>query len=211
MPTLLHISASPLTDRSFSGRVADAFVSAWRVANPGGVVDTLNVWEEDLPDFDAIGASWKVKAMSGQAPNAEEAALFERVHAVGKRFLAADRYLFSVPMWNFNVPYRLKHYIDLLVTPGVTFGFDPAKGYFGLVPSDRPVQLVLSRGGTYYAPGEPLAALEFQESYLRGILGFIGLTNVETLKVECTAFGPDVAEPIVAQVSEAARERAATF
>jgi FMN-dependent NADH-azoreductase len=56
-----------------------------------------------------------------------------------------------------------------------------------------------------------MGALEFQESYLRGILGFMGLTNVSTLKVECTAFGPDVAEPIVAQVSEAARTAAIGF
>jgi FMN-dependent NADH-azoreductase len=186
-------------------------VSAWRAANPGGTVDSLNVWAEDLPEFDAIGASWKVKAMSGQAPNAEESALAARAYAVANRFAAADKYLISVPMWNFSVPYKLKHYLDVIVQPGVTFGFDPAKGYFGLLPSVRPVQLVLSRGGTSYGPGEVMGALEFQESYLRGILGFMGLTNVSTLKVECTAFGPDVAEPIVAQVSEAARTAAIGF
>ncbi|MDP2313489.1 MAG: NAD(P)H-dependent oxidoreductase [Pseudomonadota bacterium] len=209
MPTLLHISASPLHEGSFSSRIADAFLASWRESNPGGTVDTINLWTEQLPAFDAEGATWKLKTMAGVAPSPEDAAVYARIRGVADRFLAADKYLISCPMWNFSVPYTLKHYIDVLVQPGLTYGFDPAKGFFGLVP-DRPVQLVLTRGGSY-APGQQLAHLEFQRSYLEGVLGFIGLTDTRAIVMECTGYGPAVSDPLLAQASAEAAVAGQTF
>lgn len=206
MSRLLHVSASPLNSSSYSGQVAASFVESWRVAHTDSVVDELNVWAEDLPLFDALGASWKTKVMTGQTPSRDEVEAVGEVTALCERFLAADHYLFSVPMWNFSIPYRLKHYIDALVQPGLTFGFDPASGgYVGLCPPDRPVLLVLARGSTAYGPDEAFGTLEHQESYLRGILGFIGLTDVRSITVECTAYPAEVSAPLL----ESARERAA--
>lgn len=211
MPNLLHISASPMNSGSFSGRVAASFVEAWRVAYPGSSVDELNVWSEPLPKFDAVASSWKLKVTAGQLPTQEEVAAIQPVIDVCTRFLRADHYLFSVPMWNFSVPYTLKHYLDVVVQPGLTVAFDPASGFSGLVPSERPVQLVLSRGNTAYVPGGMFDGCEFQESYLRAILGFIGLTDVRSIVVECTAYPAEVCEPLLSTAFQEAQVAASTF
>ena len=109
MITLLHVAVSPLKKDSYSAQVGAAFVDAWKASHPDGVVDTFHLWSDPLPAFDAVGASWKIKTMAGQASDAAERALFDRVKVVADRFLAADQYLFSVPMWNFHIPYPLKH------------------------------------------------------------------------------------------------------
>lgn len=211
MTRLLHVSASPMSGLSFSHRVAASFVDVWRTAHPGSVVDELNVWSEPLPEFNAVAASWKGKMMAGQTPTSKEVASVEQVLDVGVRFQAATHYMFSVPMWNFSVPYRLKHYLDVLVQPGSTFAFDPGVGFTGLVPADRPVLLVLSRGNTAYGPGEPMGHYEHQESYLRSILGFIGLTDVRTITVECTAYPAEVCEPLVSAACAQAEAMAPAF
>jgi FMN-dependent NADH-azoreductase len=211
MTTLLHVIASPqASTSSFSGKVADAFIKAYQETHPTHVIDTLDLWNEPLPALGALSASWKTKVMMGQPPTADEDAERAILQTTVDRFMAADRYVFSVPMWNFSVPYRLKHYIDVIVQPGMTFGFDPAKGYFGLVPGQRPVYVVQSRGGSY-AAGTPMASMDFQAPYLDLILGFIGLTNVTTQLVECTALGPQVSDPIVAQAIRDAMRAGATF
>ena len=211
MVRMLHIAVSPLNGGSFSARIAAEFVNSWNESNPDGTVDLFNLWSEPLPPFDAVGASWKIKTMGGQDPDAAEQALFVRVKAVVDRFLAADQYLFSVPMWNLHIPYPLKHFIDVIVQLGLTFGFDRAGGTVGLVPSDRPVQLVLTRGGTGYGSGGPLEGADHQEPYLREILHFIGLTDVRSIVAEGTSYGPQVAQPALDRALAEARAAAKEF
>ncbi len=210
MAKLLYVTASPQdASASFSRKVGDAFVSAWKETHHDGVVDSFDVWTEKLPEVGPLAASWKVKSMSGETPTAAEDAERQLIQVTADRFLAADAYVFAVPMWNFQIPYRLKHFFDVIVQSRMTFGFDPAKGYFGLVPSERPVHLILSRAGSY-AAGTPMAAMDFQKPYLEAVLGFIGLTKVTTQLVECTAYGPQVSDPIVAQcLAEAMKAGAA--
>jgi len=196
--TLLHVAVSPLNQGSFSARIAAAFVDCWKEAHPDGDVDMFHLWSDPLPAFDAVGASWKIKAMYGMVADAEEQALFDRVKVVADRFLAADKYLFSVPMWNFHIPYPMKHFFDVIVQPGLTFAVSET-GTTGLVPSDRPVQLVLSRGSPGYGPGGMFDGWDHQEPYLRGILKFIGLTDVRSIVIEGTAYGPQVADPALAK------------
>ena len=101
----------------------------------------------------------------------------------------------------------------MIVQPGVTFAVE-ATGPVGLVPADRPVQLVLSRGSLGYGPGGAFDGWDYQEPYLRGILKFIGLTDVRSILVEGTAYGPQVADPALehglAQATEAASKFAPT-
>lgn len=211
MPKLLHIAASPQPeDRSFSKRVAKEFVGAWQEANPSGEVDELDLWVETLPEFGATSASAKVKRMVGAPLTESESAATVAVDAAIRRFLGADRYLISLPMWNFHVPYKLKHYLDVIIQPGKTVGFDPAKGYFGLVPSERPVQLILASGDTY-EPGRPLASMDFLRPYLTATLAFIGLTEIDVIISDATAFGPATSEPILAKAIEDAKVRARRF
>ena len=77
-----------------------------------------------------------------------QAKAWKRVTGVIERFKSADWYLFSLPMWNFGVPYVLKHLIDVIVQPGLTFSFSPTEGYKGLVTGKKAVA-VYARGGAY--------------------------------------------------------------
>lgn len=197
MSKLLHVVASPQPlANSFSRKVAEAFISAYRETHPSDSVDVFDLWAEPLPEFGPLSASWKVKTMTGVAPLPEEVAEVAAVHKTIDRFLSADRYLFSIPMWNFNMPYKLKHFFDTIVQPGRTFGFDPARGYFGLVPADRKVQVIISSAGSY-AQGSPMASFDNLRPYLTTVLGFIGLTNVDIITSDCTAFGPAVSDPVL--------------
>lgn len=110
-------------------------------------------------------------------------------------------------MWNFGVPYKLKHYIDVLVQPVLTFSFTPAEGYTGLV-TGKPVVAVYARGGAYGA-GTGTEGYDKQSDYLRHVLGFIGFTDVKQIFVEPTLAGPNAKEAAIAAVKQETAELAA--
>ncbi len=207
MARVLHVQASPMGQLSFSARVAAAFFDAYRAARPADQVETLDLWQTDLPAFDFTAASGKYKIMRGLAHGAEEARTWERVVATVDQLKAADKVVVSAGMWNFGIPYRLKQWLDVVVQPTLTFSFDPASGYTGLV-TGRPVQLLLASGGEYPA-GTPMAGYDFQKPYLETIFRFIGFTDVRTLRVEGTL--SPAAEPNLAALAAQAREAARRF
>jgi len=110
--------------------------------------------------------------------------------------------LFSLPMWNFGVPYVLKHLIDVIVQPGLTFSFSPTEGYKGLVTGKKAVA-VYARGGAY-GPGTGAEAYDLQSKTLGGILGFIGITDVTSIFVESTLAAPADLEATVKKAKELA-------
>lgn len=208
MAKILHVQASPMGDAlSFSTRVARAFLDAYRASHPADTVDALDLWKADLPAFDFTSASGKYKVMRGLAHAPDEARAWDRVVAAVSRLKAADKVVVSAGMWNFGIPYRLKQWLDVVVQPGLTFSFDPAKGYTGLV-TGRPLQLLLASGGEYPA-GSPAAACDFQKPYLEWIFRFMGFSDIRTLRVEGT-LSPD-AERNLAAVRGAAEEAARSF
>jgi FMN-dependent NADH-azoreductase len=93
-------------------------------------------------------------------------------------------------MINFGIPSSLMAYIDYVVRPGVTFRYGN-NGPEGLIKGKK-AYLVVARGGNY--SHGPMQAFNFQDTYLKTILGFIGITDVEVIAVEGIAFGPEVAE-----------------
>ena len=91
-------------------------------------------------------------------------------------------------MWNFSIPYKLKHYLDVLIQPSLTFSFSPESGYKGLVTS-KPAFVAFARGGEY-PPGSPGEALDFQSKYVLTALGFIGFTDIRVVIAEPTQGDP---------------------
>src|ERR1044071_4470549 len=128
MPTLLHISASPRGHASESLRIGKVFTSAFAESHPDAAVEHWDLWDGSLPDF-AMGARAKMTVFSGQTPQGPEAEAWAAARRVFERFAAAERLLFSVPMWNGSIPYVLKQFIDVVSQPGWVFGVDPATGY----------------------------------------------------------------------------------
>jgi FMN-dependent NADH-azoreductase len=210
MSKVLYIKASPINERSYSAAVADAFVEAYKKANPKDEVKVLDLFAARLPAFDDAAVSGKYKIMHGKPHSAKEKQAWEKVVAVINEFKNADKYVMAVPMWNFSIPYRLKQYIDVIVQPGQTFTVDSAGNYKGLV-TGKPVLVVYARGGEYPA-GTAAEAFDLQKKYLELILGFIGFTDVRSVIVEPTlAAGPAVAEQKRAAAIEKAGKMAREF
>lgn len=189
MARLLYIESSPRQARSHSTAVAETFLVAYQATHPGDEVDRLDLWAENLPRFDGEMLNAKYSIMHGEQPAASEQAAWATVEEIFARFNAADKYLFSVPMWNLGLPYVLKHYIDIITQPGLAWSFDPASGsYQGLVRGK--VAVVFASGGMYH-PGSGAEALDMQKPSFYNWLGFIGLTEVSTITVAGTLFGPE--------------------
>jgi FMN-dependent NADH-azoreductase len=210
MARLLYIEASPRKERSASIQVAREFAESYRRSHPGDQVELLDLWKTRLPPFDGDVINAKYRILHGETHTPAEREAWRGVEEIIAHFKGFDKYLFSLPMWNFGIPYILKHYIDILVQPGYTFSFSPQEGYKGLV-TGRPAALVYARGGAYQ-PGSETEPYDLQKRYMEEILGFIGFTDLRAIVVEPTlALGPAEGEAMMAQKKGAARALAAEF
>ena len=209
MSKVLYIQASPRGKRSKSITVADAFAGSYRESHAGDEVEVLNIFEADLPAFDGLAVQAKYTILNGKEHSAEELEAWKAVEQVIEKFKSAEKYVLAVPMWNFNIPYRLKQYLDIILQPGYTFSFSPEEGYKGLILG-KPVLVVYARGGAYSEPGA--AAMNHQSPYLEMILGFMGFTEIQSLAVEPTLMGgPEVAQQVLAEAVEKAKSLAKEF
>jgi len=208
---LLNIQSSPRGSKSASITVAHVFLQAYRQACPELTVDTLNVWKENLPDFDqeAIGA--KYKGVNKEPMDQAETAVWNKIQELAARFQRADRIVLGVPMWNFAYPYKLKQLIDLASQRNMLFTYD-GNEYGPLLKTPRAF-VVYARGGTY-AEDSPTPASRFdhQKGYIDFWLKFIGVKQVQTLVVEGTTWpGKEQREESIARGLEEARRLAADF
>ncbi len=203
MTRLLYIEASPAGLSSTSGTVARAFLEAWREKYPEGQADTLNLWTTGMPELDRNFLSAREGIETGRPLTRNESIAWNSVREMAYRFLAADRVLLSSPMWNFGLPYRLKHYIDCLTQPTLTYTGNPEQGFQGKDPG-RPAVLILSRGGSYRA-GSGREPFDFQRRYLLAWLEFLGLNPVETILVEPTTGPPAQVRSVLAAATATAR------
>lgn len=205
MPRILHIEASPRGTASISTKVAATFLDAIKRADADAVTDRLDVWSEALPALDGEVIAAKYAKLAGRPLTDSQASAWTDIAAMVARLDAADAILLSTPMWNFNIPYRLKHWIDLVTQPGLSFSFDPASGYAPLL-HDRPVVVILASAGDY-SQGESFGRPDLASGYLQAALRFIGLANTMIVPV-----GPTVGQPDrIAAGQAAARERLAAL
>ena len=207
MTRLLYIQASPRYERSHSKSVADIFVQTYLEANPSHEVSTLHLFQRSLPVLDADTLQGKYNIMHGQSHSEEDKARWRSVEKVIQEFTAADKYVFAVPMWNFSLPYRLKHYIDVIVQPSYTFAVSEQR-YQGLVRGKAYVSY--ARGGAY-PPGSGVEHMNYQSSYVEMILGFMGIGEVVSTVVEPTLGDPQDRDQSKRKAMERAKELATRF
>jgi FMN-dependent NADH-azoreductase len=189
MAKLLYIEVSPRKDRSASIEVAQSYISKFLTSSTENSVETLDLWDLTLPEFDGDILNAKYRVLHGESPTDEEIAAWKTIKVITDQFKNADSYLISTPMWNFSIPYKLKHYIDVISQPGLTWLFSPESGYQGLV-TGKTATLILARGGEYSSNDE-VKAMDFQRSYLEMILGFMGFKDIQTVLVEPTLGDPE--------------------
>ncbi|NJO78803.1 MAG: FMN-dependent NADH-azoreductase [Cyanobacteria bacterium RM1_2_2] len=189
MTHLLHIDTSPRGERSFSRRLTQKFISEWKAAHPADTVTYRDLGHQPPP---AVDEAWIAAAYSAPADHTPEQAEAIRLsdHLINE-LLAADRYVFGVPMYNFSIPANFKAYIDQVVRPGRTFAVTD-QGYQGLVHSKK--ALVITAEGAQYQAGTPTADYNFHEPYIRTILGFMGITDINFIHADGLAMGDEMRE-----------------
>jgi FMN-dependent NADH-azoreductase len=199
MTRLLHISASPRNEQSESLALAETFLATYQDLNPHHEIQTWDVWDGSLPEFGPAAAAAKMSVFAGADLSSDEAAAWRDVVATFERFAAADRYLFSVPMWNASVPYKLKQLIDVVSQPGLAFGFDPLDGYTGLLHGKKAAVVYTS---AIYGPGRgPAFGSDFQAPFVRDWLTWAGIADVSE-----THFRPNIATADAAAAREIAHQ-----
>lgn len=208
MAKLLYIEASPRKDRSKSIAVAKAFLERYRGENPDDEIVTIDLWDKDLPEFDGYTIDAKYQVLHGQDFDKQQEQAWQAVVDLCDEFKSADKYVISLPMWNFGIPYKLKHYIDLIAQPGQTFSFSPETGYSGLV-TGKPIAVVYARGGAYGS--DEAKGMDLQKGYMDLLLGFLGFTDVRSIVFEPTLGAPDDVAATEAAITKKAQAIAAAF
>ncbi len=210
MATLLYIESSPRKDRSASIDISKTFLEEYEKSHSGDSVETLDLWANDMAPFDGEVINAKYALLHGESHTAAQVSAWKPVEILIDHFKSADKYLISLPMWNFGIPYKLKHYIDILLQPGYTFSYSPDEGYKGLV-TGKPVTVVYARGGAYQ-PGSETAGLDFQKTYMELVLGFIGFTDIKSIVAEPMLMAtPEEKQKTVDSAKEMARSIAAQY
>ena len=163
---LLHLDASALGQHSVSRELSAAIVNQLAEESPSLQITYRDLSTHALPHWTPVMDAESEAAKLGQA--------------VMDEFLEADVVVIGAPMYNFGIPSQLKAWIDRVVIAGKTFRYTAA-GPEGLAGGKR-VIIASSRGGVYSAG--PAAGLDFQENYLRAVLGFIGIDDVQFIRAE---------------------------
>jgi FMN-dependent NADH-azoreductase len=212
---LLHIDSSPLGGNSVSRELTRRIVQQWRAAHPHTKVEHLDL-ATDAPNHlnaDSLGFRMGINAEGLSDVQRKENGISEKLVS---QFLAADVIVVGAPLYNFSVPSQLKAWIDRVAQAGRTFTYTE-KGPKGLA-GGKTVIVASSRGGMY-AGNPAMEAMEHQESYLKTVFGFFGITDVRFVRAEGVAMGEEAKEKafdladvaIKAAVSEAANDEAAAL
>lgn len=191
---LVHIDSSILGDASASRQLSREVVNAWRAAQPDLQVSYRDLAGDALAQFSGftLGANG-TPAELRDAAQAHEAALSE---SVLNEFLAADAIVIGAPMYNFAIPSQLKAWIDRVTVAGKSFKYG-ANGPEGLAGGKR-VIIVSTAGGNHV--GQPSAAAH--EDYLKFVLGFVGISNVQVVHAHGLSMGPEAREAAFTQARQ---------
>lgn len=188
MHTLLAINTSPMTRTAVTRRLVAAFVALWQERFPGGRVITRDLGVAPPPHLDERTLD-AFSIPEGSLTAADRAALALSDELVDE-LLAADHVVIGSPMYNFTVTSGLKAWIDLVGRAGKTFDYT-AEGPVGRLGGKQ--AFVLTARGGYYADGGAEGALDFQETFLRGYFGFLGIDDVRFIHAEGQGIDPETA------------------
>lgn len=191
MNDLLIINSSPRAN-SVSRRLTGHFAEEWKAKHPDARVTERDLAADALP---FITESWIQASYTPMAQRTtEQQRTLEASDALIEELMAADVIVLGVPMHNFSIPAPLKAWFELIVRAGRTFSYSD-KGPKGLIPAEKQVVAIVSRGGAYDDGSAP--ASDFQVPYLRYMLRFVGLENVTIIAADKQAFGAEVAQQSV--------------
>jgi FMN-dependent NADH-azoreductase len=205
MKKLLHIIATPRQDESRTLQVSKVFLDAFKQSHSDWVIDELDLTKEKLPPLTLKRVDGKYALLSGKELYGDLKEAWNEIIVHIELFLSADAYLVSTPMWNFSIPYMLKHYLDVILQPNYLFRYT-ATGVEGLVKNKK-MAVITSRGGEYIK--EPMKNMDFQEPYLRAAFGFVGFTDITFINAQPMDVGMEIQQSRIKAAQEEAKKIAA--
>lgn len=191
MSKVLYVKANIKNEgESRTFKVSDSFVEEYKKNNPEDEIITLDLYKENI-DFlraDDLGKLFGPK---------DEESKNNSILKYAYQFADADKYIIAAPMWNLSFPAILKAYIDYVSVSGITFKYT-AEGPVGLLNNKKAVHIV-SRGGGY-----DNSPYEMGDRYLRTILGFFGIKDIETIAIDnLDVMGVNVEEKVEEGIEKA--------
>jgi len=201
MSKILLITSSPRAEESLSNKFAGDLAAKIKVQSNGSITH-LDLGQNPIPHLDQVTTSAIRKAPEQR--DAQEAAAAEYSDKRVAELMEADTVIIGTGLINFAIYSGLKSWIDNVARAGMTFRYTES-GPVGLATGKK-VYIVLSSAGVY-SEG-PAAAMDHAVPYLKTVLGFLGLTDVEVIRIEGLAFGPEAAEKAIASATAKVEELA---
>ena len=188
MKKILFIESSPRKSESITTDIANKLISKLQDYDDYEI-DILDLWNTDLPQINGTTLSAKYAMFSGNPLNPQQNTSWEKLNNYVKQFAGADLIVIATPMWNWGIPYVLKHYVDVITQPGLTFNWTPEDGYIPLLP-ERDVIVVTSSGGDY-TTGSGFEHEDYAYRYLKLWLEDCMGSRVKFINMTMTATGQD--------------------
>ncbi|RWY50065.1 FMN-dependent NADH-azoreductase [Mucilaginibacter gilvus] len=175
---ILHLISSPRGAESVSLKLGNAIIEKLQAANPGSTVITHNLASTPFPHLEEVHITSFFTPAEKQSP--ELAGAIKHSDEAIAELMSADAIVIDAPVYNFQIPSTLKAWIDHICRANKTFSYSE-NGPVGLVKGKK-VYVSISSGGIY-SEG-PMKAYDFIEPYLRGVLGFLGMTDLTVYRAE---------------------------
>lgn len=206
MTKLLAVKAHPLTkEESRSVRALETFLDAYRTTNPTDEIEILDVYNANIPEIDEeLLSGWGAlrTGVAFEELNEGQQEKIARFNELTEQFLSADKVVIANPLWNLNVPTRLKAWVDTINVAGKTFQYT-AEGPKPLTSGKKALH-IQSNGGFYEGQ-------DFSSRYVETILNFIGVDQVDSIFIEGIDHFPDRAEELLGTALDKATELGKTF
>ena len=184
---MLWVEASPKGDRSLSSACANAYLAGLRDTR-AIELERLAVWEDELVPFGREEALAKFAPLFGEQLTAGQEQAWAGVEAEIERVKSFDRLVVSSPMWNWSIPYALKHWLDVICQPVLSFTLDERGRHVGVLGVGARVQLLLTRSSAY--DGRHAEMVDYQQPYLEYLFELLGFGVDDTFVVEPTTLWP---------------------
>ena len=182
MSKILYVKANPKDEESsFTFKVSEPFIRKYQEEHPDDEVEILDLYQTDI---DFLRADDLIAMMAGGS---------EKMNKYANQFVNADKVVIAAPMWNLSIPAILKAYIDYIMVAGITFKYGE-QGPEGLTKEGMKVLHITARGGAYTEA--PMDAMEMGDKYVRLAMGFMGITDVETIAIEKIMMGDSGADEL---------------
>ncbi|TCM89115.1 FMN-dependent NADH-azoreductase [Paenibacillus sp. BK033] len=186
MEKLLVINAHATVDSpaSVSLQVGNYFIENYRKLNPNESIEQIDLYSEEIPEINsAVLSAWGKMASGGELTD-EEKRVTGRMNEILQQFKSAKKYVIIMPLHNFNIPSRLKDYMDNVMIARETFKYTE-NGGVGLLTDGRSL-LVIQGSGGIYTNNDWYTDNEFSHKYIKSMFSFLGIEDYQIIRAQGT-------------------------